>query len=131
MHFGHAIDREWTAKLLDRFLKTKERRVWLALEDSEIAGFIEVDLLPTYKYRGREGRIGLLYVRDRFREKGIGSGLLDAVMKFSDKNGIKTVKVETGLKNKQAQDLYKGFGLTDEYLLLMRDIEHRKKVKSL
>jgi len=60
-----------------------------------------------------------IVVDERYRGKGIGSRLLDAVLGFAAKNGFKQVRLDVIDSNPRARKLYeqKGFEATDSFSL--------------
>lgn len=124
--FHHETDGGWIRELLSRYLETGERHIWLAESEERFVGLLELSLEPTYKYRGQQARIELLYVDESMRGTGVGSALMRAAMSYCDANGIVEVKVETEPENLRAQALYKRHGLTEQQVLLMRDTEHKE-----
>jgi len=87
---------------------TPETHRVLVVED-EVAGFVAVEEFPTHVWLVK------LYVLTKFRDQGLGSQVLQGVLKSAKAQG-KPVTLRVLRVNKRAQALYAkhGFQVTDE-----------------
>jgi putative acetyltransferase len=56
------------------------------------------------------GELKRMIVDPRFRGRGVGVSLVQAVLGSAEKRGIKTIQLEVGTKNIEAQTLYRKMG---------------------
>lgn len=113
-------DEEWARKVIMKLLETDNYVILAAELSGVIVGFIDYYVLPSIWEKWNEATINYLFVHENYQGKGIGSRLLDEVIKRTDKMGIVELHVGTELDNERAIHLYKGHGFTKEYLLLER-----------
>jgi putative acetyltransferase len=74
-------------------------------EDSEAAGCGGVQLYGT-----DYGELKRMYVRPRFRGRGLGRLMLEHLADHARRNGVGLLRLETGIYEKEAIGLYEGFG---------------------
>ncbi len=77
--------------------------------DGELAGLIVVSLNPRMK-RAHIGDIGAVYVRERFRRKGVAAALLQSAMEWLRAKGAHAATLTVSAGNLAAQRLYERFG---------------------
>lgn len=89
--------------------------VYYALEDGKVVGWCDVfpEDNPRTRHRGGLG-MGIL---PQYRGKGIGSQLLDAVLKHAKKFGLEKVELNVYTSNTAAVALYRKFGFEQEGLI--------------
>ena len=98
-----------------------ERGFWLAQVASELAGCVglrQLDLPAEYPERGAKcAEIKRMYVRDRFRERGIAQKLLEAAEQFAFGCGFDWIYLDTTDAMKAAAHLYQrnGYERCDRY----------------
>lgn len=93
------------AFICDR-IRNGESTVFLALEDGEPAGFVQ--LYPSFCSVDAV-KIQILYdlyVKPEFRGRGIGEALMRRAARFSTESGAKRIDLLTGKDNRAAQALY-------------------------
>ena len=56
------------------------------------------------------GFIDALYVKEKYRNQGIATGLIEEFYKWCDLKDIKSVEIDSFIKNEAACKLYKKFG---------------------
>ncbi len=87
-------------------IRNGESTVFLALEDGEPAGFVQ--LYPSFCSVDAV-KIQILYdlyVDEAFRKRGIAEALMDKASAFARESGAKRVDLLTGVENKPGQALY-------------------------
>ena len=60
-----------------------------------------------------QGELGNLAVDERWRGKGIGSRLVEAVLEHAFDRGVKEIFLEVRKSNVRAQELYKAYGFDE------------------
>lgn len=97
---------------ISTIVKDKNCSIIVSYEKSnELAGFL------AYKKKHAEIKIEFISVKEAFKKKGIGKGLINTLLNEADSKKIKLVKVETQAENTAACKFYKscGFSLSESY----------------
>lgn len=105
-------------------LISKNAPVFYAVTSNQVVGWCDVfpEDNPRLKHRGGLG-MGLL---PQYRGKGLGSKLLDAVLKKSKEYGLEKIELNVYSTNTPAIALYRKFGFEDEgYIKKYRKIDGR------
>ena len=107
----------------DGFGSEPKFRALIADWDGEVAGYaVFFDFYSTW--RGRQLFLEDLFVRPKFRGKGIGKGLLSYVANIACSESFSAMRWEVLSWNQHAIDLYRSLGaefLEDWRLMLLRD----------
>jgi len=104
-----------------------ERRI-VALSNNEIIGYA-VLAFRTVPH-AHTALLHSLFVRDDFRNKGIGSRIIEHAEKIAFQNGIEILLLEVSAENRNAIPLYKKLGF-EEYGLLRNGYKKDGKYKDL
>lgn len=97
----------WSEEIFRDEITTAHSRIWVCVEDGEIAGF-----LCWWTVCG-EIEIQNVATALRYRRKGVGRRLLAAVLATADTEGVTRALLEVRVSNTAAIDLYRAFGFTD------------------
>jgi GNAT superfamily N-acetyltransferase len=112
----------------DGFGPQPKFRVLLAYWDQEPAGYaLFFDFYSTW--RGRQMFLEDLFVREAFRGRKVGKGLLAAVARIVEREGCHGMRWEVLDWNHSAVEFYKSLGaefLDDWRLILLKDEELRR-----
>ena len=107
--FSHSI--EWEKKYIDN-LDPRNIVYLVALVKRQIAGIISVER-ETYPKTMHTGTLGMIVSRE-YRREGIGSKLIEMVLKWSKSRHIEKVNLQCFSTNLPAIALYKKFGFYEE-----------------
>jgi ribosomal protein S18 acetylase RimI-like enzyme len=92
---------------------------WIVEQDTEVAGY----LLLTYNYDlefgGREGIVTDLFLREKFRGRGIGRHMIGRVEDHCRASGINAVELQVEIENRPAQSFYRKLGFSQLPRLVM------------
>ena len=113
-------DVAWAKRAVKKLLATENYVILVAELDDQIVGFIDYYILPSIWEKWNEATINNLFIHKDYQDKGIGSRLLEEVIKRTDEIGIVELHVGTEKDNEGAIRLYKKHGFLKEYLLLER-----------
>jgi ribosomal-protein-alanine N-acetyltransferase len=107
-----AIERQchaypWSEEIFRDEMTTAHSRLWVSVEGEEIAGF-----LCWWTISG-EIEIQNVATALRYRRKGVGRGLVAAVLAAAHTEGISRALLEVRVGNLGAINLYREFGFTD------------------
>jgi ribosomal-protein-alanine N-acetyltransferase len=97
----------WSEEIFRDEMKTPHSRIWVCVEEEEIAGF-----LCWWTICG-EIEIQNIATALRYRRKGVGRCLLAAVLAAARAEGISRALLEVRVGNLGAINLYRAFGFTD------------------
>jgi ribosomal protein S18 acetylase RimI-like enzyme len=79
--------------------------------DNELAGICVVSLKPRIKH-AHVGEIGAMFVRDRFRRRGVANFLMQSAMEWLKGRRALAATLTVNAKNDEARRLYERFGFT-------------------
>ncbi len=89
-------------------------RVWLIRSGDEAAGYCVLTLWYSLEFRGRTAFIDELFVREKFRGRGIGTQALAFLEETARQLGVKALRLEVESKNADARRLYGKAGFKSE-----------------
>ena len=113
-------DEIFVTESLQKRLSNQQFTVLVAEFNSSIVGFIDCAVFPSFWECQKQGLIVDLFVLPAYQGKGVGSKLLETLVKKADAENIAELHVSTEIGNIKAQRLYRKFGFTGEQFLLER-----------
>jgi ribosomal protein S18 acetylase RimI-like enzyme len=113
-------DESWARSALRRLLATSNYVMLVAELGGIVVGYADYYVLPSIWEKWNEATINYLFVHKDYQGKGIGSKLLEEVVKRADKVGIAELHVATEKGNERAISLYTKHGFLKEHVLLER-----------
>ncbi|MBC7796617.1 MAG: GNAT family N-acetyltransferase [Pyrinomonadaceae bacterium] len=112
--FPKPLDAETQKRALHQLVSSQSfGRVWLINQDDEIAGYVILIYGYSLEYAGRDALIDELFLRERFRGRGIGKATLEFIEGFCRENDLKAVHLEVEHDNLTAQGLYQKAGFVN------------------
>jgi len=84
--------------------------VLVALQQDQIIGFAAISLAWTLEHGGKTAWLDELYLLPEYREGGLGSKLLEAVIAETRQLGCLAIDLEVEQEHFRAENLYKRFG---------------------
>jgi len=105
-------------------LRSRNAFIQVAEKDGEMAGYaicLIKNNIPVFKI-GKIGHFSDLYIRKKYRKKGISSKFRDDAISWFKKKGIQYLAIGVNPENEYAHSIYKKWGFIDYY------IEMRKKI---
>ena len=115
--------REKRMEILRKALKKPDYELVVAELDGEIVGFIDQWIVHDFAHGAKLSYIQNLYVISQHRRKGVGSRLLEEIIRSAENKGVLEIHVVTEFENKAAIDLYRKHGFVEESLQLEREFE--------
>lgn len=94
-------------------------RVWLITMSVEIAGYMVLTFGYSLEFHGRDAFIDELFLREGYRNQGIGTKAMTFMEGFCRAQGIHALHLETERHNTAAQSLYSKAGFKDHHRALM------------
>lgn len=94
-------------------------QIHLIYIETEIVGYLVVTFGFSLEYGGCDGFVDELYIREKYRGKGIGKQSLQFAERICREQGIQALHLEVERENTNAQAVYKKAGYVDHdrYLL--------------
>jgi ribosomal protein S18 acetylase RimI-like enzyme len=104
-------------------LQRGESVIFLALESSQCAGFVQ--LYPSFWSVAacRSWILNDLYVAPRFRGRGVGRALLERARSHAESTGARGMSLATERRNHTAQRLYESLGWVRDEEFLHYELE--------
>jgi ribosomal protein S18 acetylase RimI-like enzyme len=95
---------------------------YLILADEEVAGYLLLTSCFSLEQQGKFILLDELYIREKFRRRGLARSAVEFAETVCRKMGIKSLRLEVIRKNKAAQALYDsmGFQREERYLYTKR-----------
>ena len=112
--------REKRVEILRNALRNPDYELLVAELDGEIAGFVDQWIIHDFAHGAKLSYIQNLCVTPKHRRKGVGSRLLQEIIRSAKNKGVLEIHVVTEFENKPAIDLYRKHGLVKESLQLER-----------
>jgi ribosomal protein S18 acetylase RimI-like enzyme len=94
-------------------------RVWVLEFEGEPAGYVVLTLGYSMEYSGRDAFVDDLFIRERYRRRGLGRMAMDVVKSECRGRGVRALHLEVGRTNTAAKELYRRFGFVDHDRQLM------------
>jgi ribosomal-protein-alanine N-acetyltransferase len=91
--------------------------------NSSIVGFVDCAVFPSFWECQKQGLIADFFVHPSYQGNGVGSRLLQALIKKADEQHLVELHVSTEPANVKARRLYTKFGFSEERLILERSEE--------
>lgn len=96
--------------------------VILARSEEDVVGFALVRVVPSILYPGPHAELTELYVKEKFRQRGIASDLIAFAEQVAAQKGARSILVQTGDDNVPALSLYRKHGYEEYDLVLRKDL---------
>jgi len=93
--------------------------IWIIYANLEPAGYLVLTSGYSLEFHGRDALIDEFYIRENYRNQGIGKQTLEFVITACKNAGIKAVHLEVDHKNNRAKTIYQkaGFVEHDRYFM--------------
>jgi GNAT superfamily N-acetyltransferase len=106
-----AFDTRVTGGALRRLLQNKALgRVWVIDAGRELAGYAIVTYNYDLEFGGIEAIMTDLFIAQRYRRKGLGAQIVEAVRDFCRREGIGALELQVSRDNDAAQAFYQALG---------------------
>jgi len=115
--------REKRMEILRKALRNPDYELVVAELNGETVGFVDQWIVHDFAHGAKLSYIQNLYITSKHRRKGIGSRLLEEIMRSADNQGVLEIHVVTEFENKPAINLYRKHGFVEESLQLEREFE--------
>lgn len=117
---NYPFDQGLTKQNLEKFIADSSLgRLWLIDFEGELAGYLVLAFGFSFEYKGRDAFIDELFLKEPFRNKGIGSQAIQFVIAEAKLLGVMTLHLEAEKHNDRANAIYRkaGFAENNRFLL--------------
>lgn len=97
-------------KIFDEIITRNDIKIFVADENGILTGLATLYLLPNIRHGWQRGHIEDFFISGKYRRKGIGSLLLNAVKDYCRKNSIRVIKLDSGNELTKAHRFYEKNG---------------------
>jgi len=115
--------REKRMKILRKALRNTDYELMVAELDGQAVGFIDQWIIHDFAHGAKLSYIQNLYVTSKNRRKGVGSRLLEEIIRSAEHKDVLEIHVVTEFENKPAISLYRKHGFVEESLQLEREFK--------
>jgi len=107
---------------LARNLKQKNTAFFIAEDKGNIIGYAgaEIKKNPSSIKHKKRGHMFNLYIKPKYRNKGVGKKLVNIILNWFKKNKISDLMIMTHSYNKRAYKIYNKFGFRDYIIELIK-----------
>ena len=109
---GYNCSEELVKERLKGLDKNSER-VLVAVYNSEVVGYLHAQIYKTLYFEELINFLGLA-VSKEYRNKKVGTKLVNEIENWAKENGIKKVRVNSGFSRKEAHEFYRSLGYNNE-----------------
>ncbi len=110
---------------ITKCLRARKARVLVAEMDGKVVGYgvFSIKKQPPICALSEYGHISQLYVKPRFRGRGISSALFEAAREWFQKKGVKWMDIGVHFGNDRALDIYRHWGFIPRHITLWRKVK--------
>ena len=109
---GYNCSEELVKERLKGLDKNNER-VLVAVYNSEVVGYLHAQIYKTLYFEELINFLGLA-VSKEYRNKKVGTRLVNEIENWAKENGIKKVRVNSGFSRNEAHEFYRSLGYNNE-----------------
>jgi len=117
---NYKFDKLKTEKNLQHFIHNKALgRFWMIEVEAKIVGYVCLTFGFSFEYDGKLAFIDELYIKQDFRNKGLGKQAIEFIATLAEELEIKTLHLEVEKHNETGMGLYikQGFKDTGRHLM--------------
>ena len=109
---GYECDSDLVKSKIEK-LDSKREAVFVAEEESQLLGFIHVERYDVLYFESMANILGLAVKKD-FQKQGLGKALLLAAENWAQENGIRLMRLNSGINRTDAHGFYEHLGYVSE-----------------
>lgn len=119
-HEGLMFDESITKRALLGLIADKSLgRIFMIFSENKLAGYAVLTFGYSLEFHGRDAFVDELFLRDEYRNQGIGKRTLQYLVDVCAAEGVKALHLEVDRGNTPAQAVYRKFGFKDHDRYLM------------
>jgi ribosomal protein S18 acetylase RimI-like enzyme len=113
--------------VLRQGMDDEKHYIVVAEEGGKLAGMADFWAYPEFLHGGLSGYLNNLYVREGHRGDGLGTRLLEHLMKEAKKRGVVAMHIPVKPKNLRALEFYRKAGVDEELLMMETRLDRAGK----
>ncbi len=94
-------------------------RLWIVEIDQHVAGYIALTFGFSFEFKGKDAFIDEFFLKEPFRQQGVGTKTLQFVLQEAEMLGVKAVHLEVEKHNEAGKKLYRKLQFKDHERYLM------------
>ena len=118
---------------LEELITHQERgRVWMIFFDHECVGYFIITYAFTVEFHGRNAVLDEMYIKEEYRDRGIGRHALEFMERFLKSEGIDVFRLEVEELNLRAARFFRenGFDQHERHLMTKYLQDHGERAKN-
>ena len=105
--YDYSFNQRAVTNAIKELMKSKSQGIiWLIEQEGKVAGYLILTIGFSLEYYGRDAFIDEFFIKENFRNKGIGNYVLKAVDKEARKFDLKALHLEVERSNQAGKKLY-------------------------
>lgn len=121
--FANALEANWdgqstrfsrdnSGEMFDTILKSSLSVIFIAVENNEAIGFLELHKVPRLRKANYYGEIEGMFVREEYRGEGVAKGLMQQALNWAKQENLNCIRLYSGHELKRAHAFYEKMGFT-------------------
>jgi GNAT superfamily N-acetyltransferase len=108
---GLHFDANSIAPALRKLLRDESLgRVWMIHQDGDAVGYVILTFNYDLEFGGLQGIVTDLFLRKKYRGRGLGKQALDCVEEYCRRRGVSAIELQVEQDNKAAHAFYRNLG---------------------
>jgi len=119
--YANSLNKNWDGKLsnfarknsgflFDEMINFGRSKIFIAVENGEAVGFVEIHKVPRFRKAKYYGEIESMFVRNEYYGKGIAQKLMKLVFKWAKDQGLDCIRLYSANELHRAHAFYKKMG---------------------
>ena len=123
---NYSFDQEIGKQNLKEFLSNDRLgRLWTIHRSNQVVGYIALTFGFSFEYKGKDAFIDEFFIKEEFRNMGIGQETMEFVEKRAAALGVKAIHLEVEKHNQKGNKLYTKQGYkSNSRMLLSKQIDN-------
>lgn len=105
--------RDKAGKIFDEMLALGRSKIFIAIENEEAIGFLEIHKVPRFRKAKYYGEIEGLFVRSDYQGKGIAKELMRLAYQWAQEQDLDCIRLYSGFDLTRAHAFYKKMGFDE------------------
>ncbi|MCC7574894.1 GNAT family N-acetyltransferase [Candidatus Woesearchaeota archaeon] len=121
-HYDSSIKKNTTFVDIKKLILSKQTNFLVIELNKEIicCGYAEIRKSPNYMKPKNYGYIGMIFVSEKHRKKGLATNIINNLVKWLETNKIKEIRLEAYTKNEDAIKLFRKTGFEELFVTMKK-----------
>ena len=116
------LNKRRLSEVFESGLSSSFQEFRIAIHNDRIVGFASLTIKNSLWHGGYLGHIDELVVDERFRGEGVGTRLLDEMIKVSRDRSCKKIELDSAFHRKEAHRFYESKGFENRAFVFSKDL---------